>query len=340
MVLISNIGTTRILVADLSYVGTARRAVKQFAEEAGLRGEPLEKLSILASELATNLAKHAESGGELIVNNISQGENIAVQLISVDRGPGIEDIDSALIDGVSGTHTLGCGLGAMRRLSDLFEVKSTPGKGTIIVSTIYQCKKNKIGCTINRLNIGYISVPHPRETRCGDCVSVAESDDLSSILVVDALGHGCDAAAVSDTASRTFQESPFDNVKGLLQRIHGALQGSRGAAVGIAQIDRCSQKLSFVGVGNISVRIFSKYNTKGFPSTCGIVGGQMGSVHEYSYDWDSNSVLLMYSDGIKSSAQCEFGKLDSPTMSAAEIHRDFARLNDDMTVLVAMNRRD
>jgi anti-sigma regulatory factor (Ser/Thr protein kinase) len=330
----------RIFVNDLSYVGTARRAVKQFAEESGLTGEPLEKLGILASELATNLAKHAADGGEIIVNNISAAENKAVQLISVDRGPGIADIDAALKDGVSETQTLGCGFGALRRLSDAFELNSVPGQGTIIVCTVYQCNKKKIGCRDGLLGIGYLSVPHPKEMRCGDSVSFAESKDVSSILVVDALGHGCEAADVSELASRTFQDSPFDSSKTLLERIHKALNGTRGAVLALAQIFPRDGQLKFLGVGNISAQILSRYTSKGCASSCGIVGGQMASYTEHTHDWDSNSALLMYSDGIKSSLKIDLSRGLSPVMLAAQVYRGFSRQNDDATVLIATNKRE
>ena len=52
--------------------------------------------------------------------------------MSVDKGPGIEDVSRALADGTSSTRSMGVGLGAIQRLSDAFDLYSIPGSGTVI----------------------------------------------------------------------------------------------------------------------------------------------------------------------------------------------------------------
>src|SRR5688572_23924618 len=117
MVLMKDSLCQRIVVADHSYVGSARRTIKELATAAGLTGEPLDRLSLISSELATNLAKYATNGGELIFS-ASAESNADVMIWSVDKGPGIANLEEALVDGNSTSDTLGAGLGSLRRLSD------------------------------------------------------------------------------------------------------------------------------------------------------------------------------------------------------------------------------
>src|SRR5215813_10371471 len=116
MVLTANTSTVRICVNDDSYVGTARRAVRERAAEIGLTGTALDRLDILSTEMASNLCKYADRGREILVNDASVGDAKAATLVSIDRGPGIADLDQALVDGVSTKQTLGAGLGSIKRL--------------------------------------------------------------------------------------------------------------------------------------------------------------------------------------------------------------------------------
>ena len=52
-----------------------------------------------------------------------------------DTGPGIADIDRALIDGYSTYNGLGMGLPGARRLMDEFTIVSEVGRGTTVTMT-------------------------------------------------------------------------------------------------------------------------------------------------------------------------------------------------------------
>lgn len=342
MVLTPGKSSLRIFVADLSYVGTVRRAIREKAAEAGLTGEPLERLSILSTELATNLAKHAGAGGEIFFFDESTETSIVVRLLAIDRGPGIDNIDEALQDGVSRKNTLGGGMGALRRLSDSVEISSVPGKGTVIQCLLSQSAQGRTKLDaaqkLQALEIGFISVPHPAETACGDGFAAVLIDKMASILVIDGLGHGEGAAEASRRAVELFRQSPFDTPTSLVSRIHSQLATTRGAALALAQIDLLSDRLTFVGVGNITARVYSRYSSFGCVSIQGIVGGALGNLKPYEYEWSPSSRLLMYSDGILSTAKLGERTISSANMTAAEIYRDFCRMNDDATVVVVKSK--
>jgi len=341
MVLTSDARTLSIRVEDESYIGAARRAVRDRAAEIGLTGAALDKIDVLSTEMATNLCKYATAGREILVNDATMGDARAVTVAAVDRGPGMADVSTALIDGVSAGHTLGAGLGSIRRLSESFEISSEVGKGTILISTVCQDERShKPAKRHAHFDLGWLSVPHPSETRCGDGISFCLSDRCVSLLLVDALGHGDGAADVSSRALSAFEKNTFEDAPALVQRIHTELSGSRCAALALVRIEQQANRLMFVGVGNITGRVYSYPSSTGCVSAQGTVGMRMGALMENAYEWAPGSILLMHSDGIKSSAAVESGKSGkSALMLAAQIYRDYNRANDDTTVAVIVDKR-
>ena len=70
----------------------------------------------------------------------------------------------------------------------------------------------------------------------------------------------------------------------------------------------------------------------------GTVGHQMQRVQEFTFPWNADSLLVMHSDGLKSSWDLErYPGIWSkhPGLIAAMLYRDFSRERDDVTVLVA-----
>src|SRR3982750_1231649 len=104
-----------IAIDDPSQIGEARRTAAAIATASGLTETEAGKLAIIATEAATNISKHA-TRGEIILRSLDAGGVRAVDLIAIDSGPGIADVDRALGDGFSTSGTSGHGLGAMARL--------------------------------------------------------------------------------------------------------------------------------------------------------------------------------------------------------------------------------
>ena len=339
MVLRAQTTNQRFFVRDHSYVGAARRGAREFAEGVGLVAEPLERLSLVVSELASNLSKHSQGGGEILVCDASDEFTKRVRVFAIDHGPGIDCIDEALQDGVSTTATLGGGFGAMRRLTESFELGSCLGQGTVVLATIAQTAAGKKQPGNENLELGFVCVPHPKESSCGDAVATKSSHEMLSIMLIDSLGHGEAASQVSQMASRVFLENAFMDLPQLLDLIQAELRGSRGAAIALTQIIPSAEKVLFLGVGNISSRIIQKYSTKGCSSVQGIVGGSMSSPKMMEYDWARGAALLMYSDGIKSAAQIKCCTANSANLLAAEVYRDYSRASDDASVVVVKDMR-
>lgn len=112
----------------------ARQAARQVAVGCGLRLVDQTKLITAASELARNAVVYG-GGGLMQWDVVHNGARKGVRLEFADEGPGIPDIDQALTDGWTSGKGMGLGLSGSRRLVDVFELDSAPGKGTRVTIT-------------------------------------------------------------------------------------------------------------------------------------------------------------------------------------------------------------
>ena len=108
-----------------------RQAVRARAVSAGFSLVEQTKLVTAASEIGRNTVDYG-GGGTLRIEVVANGRRRGVRLTFVDQGPGIADLTLAMKDGYTSGGGLGLGLGGAKRLSNEFEVRSTPGQGTVV----------------------------------------------------------------------------------------------------------------------------------------------------------------------------------------------------------------
>lgn len=108
-----------------------RQAVRARAVAVGFGLVDQTKIITAASEIARNTVDYG-GGGTLRIEALSNGSRRGVRLTFSDQGPGIPDLARAMTDGYSTGTGLGLGLSGAKRLSNEFDVKSAPGKGTTV----------------------------------------------------------------------------------------------------------------------------------------------------------------------------------------------------------------
>ena len=121
-----------IAVLHSGNVGAARRLCKALAKSIGFDPPACEEIALAATELGTNLIKHARNG-KLTLTPLADRGRAGLEIESRDSGPGIADVEEALGDRFSTAGTRGTGLGAVNRLMDEFDITSNRGRGTRIV---------------------------------------------------------------------------------------------------------------------------------------------------------------------------------------------------------------
>ncbi len=108
-----------------------RQQVRKAAEQARLGLVSQTKIVTAASEIARNALIYG-GGGECRIEQQIRDGRTAVCLTISDNGPGIEDLDKAMVDGYTSGNGLGLGLSGARRLVDDFVIRSEPGSGTVV----------------------------------------------------------------------------------------------------------------------------------------------------------------------------------------------------------------
>jgi len=213
------------LIDDGSKVGEARRAAQTLANfefDAELAG----KVAIAATELANNLLRHAGTG-ELLIQTLGADESTVIELLAIDRGPGMSDVSRCMADGYSTAGTPGTGLGAVRRLASEFDIHSVPGEGTIVMA--------RFGA-VRPLRYGAINIAMPGEIDCGDAWSIMGNANGTSVMVADGLGHGTFAAEAARACIAAFVSAPDDAPRDILQRANRSMSKTRGGAAAVARL--------------------------------------------------------------------------------------------------------
>jgi anti-sigma regulatory factor (Ser/Thr protein kinase) len=328
--------TAVVTIEDSSQVGLARRLATDSASRLGLPDELIGKLALIVTELGTNLIKHA-SGGQILFRALD-GEPTGVEILSIDKGPGIHNFNRAFEDGFSTAGSPGNGLGAVARLSAEHFCYSFPGRGTIIGARV---TSGGTPPDNQYFEVGAICCPIKGEEECGDSWVVIAGQTGIRAVVVDGLGHGPLAAEASEAAIRVARESPELGPADLIERASHALKATRGAALAVADIDRFGGTVRFAGVGNISGAIADQGKMRQMVSHNGTAGGQLRRLQEFTYPWTASSILLMHSDGLTARWSLDtYPELAAqhPSLVGGFLFRDFTRGRDDVTVLTVRNK--
>jgi anti-sigma regulatory factor (Ser/Thr protein kinase) len=329
-----------IPVPDASHIGEARRAVAMLSGRIGLDENAAGRVAIVATELATNVAKHG-NGGDLLARAIEN--DTGIELIAVDKGRGIADISQAMRDGFSSGGTSGHGLGAIERMSDLFDIYSPPGQGTVVVSRMLQLRAGTAGRgPADTLDLGVVCVAAPNERLSGDAWIVFDGERGPAMAIIDGLGHGEAAHEASQLGLEICRRHAGSPPTTLMALMHAGLRPTRGAAAAIAELDVSTRTVRLSGLGNISCSVVSPEGSKSLASMSGIVGHQGRRIQEFSTPFAPAATLVMYSDGIASRWRLDqYSGLRArhPAVGAGAVYRDQLRGRDDATIVVARLKR-
>lgn len=333
--------STVVPVEDESNVGGARRSAAALSARAGLGETERGTFAVIVTEAATNLARHAKEG-VVVMRIVGAPPTLGVELLALDRSPGIHDINRALTDGYSTTGTAGHGLGAIRRMASEFDVYSSPEGGTALLARVWPASHQRSRAA-NAYVDGVVCVPQAGEWNCGDAWSLIRTRDGVQAVVVDGLGHGAEAARAADEALRVVRECKGWSPARTIEAAHGPLRSTRGAALAVAEIFASERIVRFAGVGNISGTIVARGESKSLTSYNGTVGVALRKVREFTYTWSNESCLVMHSDGLTSRARPDaYPNLAErhPAIVAGVLFRDAYRGRDDATVLAVREWRE
>jgi anti-sigma regulatory factor (Ser/Thr protein kinase) len=320
-------------VADRSYFALLKKDIHALTIKAGFSQNKAGEVDIIVAELVSNLIKHG-NGGKLLVKLIKEQGIDGIELISIDDGIGIGDVNRMIADGVSTTNTLGHGLGAIKRLSDLFQVYSLKDWGSIFLSRVF---KEELPYQKKTTEIRSVVIAKPGEEQCGDAFYCKIGSETIRLFLGDGLGHGEEAALAVNTAIEAFKSSKEESPVEVIRELHKSVRKTRGLVGTVAVYVKSERCWRISGVGNIATRIMNGIDMKTNMSYNGIIGHNIpNTMKDHEIKVEKGQLLVLCSDGIKTKVDLQkypgILKYDLSVL-AAVIFKDYARLTDDMSVV-------
>jgi len=322
--------------ADRSYFAILKKDIHQLVASAGFSDAKAGKVDIIVAEMSSNLVKHA-GGGEILARITRINQQEAVELISIDNGPGMSEPERMLEDGISTTNTLGHGLGAIKRLADTFDLYSLRNWGTIVLARIYKEEPRPVLKRVP-VEIRSVVVAKPGEEVCGDGAYYSENGRSVKLFLGDGLGHGPEAHKAVQHAIRSVKLCPDEMPVDILRCVHVDVKRTRGLVGALAIYSFREKMWRICGIGNITTRVQQTLVPRNYLSYNGIIGLNIpGSMKEQTVPHQHGQIIVMCSDGIKSRWELQkytgIYRHDLSVLAAA-IYKDHARRTDDMSVLV------
>jgi anti-sigma regulatory factor (Ser/Thr protein kinase) len=325
--------------SDRSYFSILRKGIHKQALAAEFDEKKLAHLDLIVAEMTTNLTKHA-SEGEILCGIVGQGALQYIEIICIDEGPGIQDVENMLLDGVSTSSTLGHGLGSIKRMSDFFSIYSQKDWGTILVSRVY---KQVYKPNSQAISVTSLVVAKPTETLSGDASSYKISERYFKLLLMDGLGHGPDAHAAAMEGCHQFKLCSDHDPADIIRFMHEPLKKTRGGVGTVVVLDLTTGKYTLAGVGNISTKVVGASESKNVLSYNGIIGHNIPTdMISLEGDFKDLKFIILCSDGIKTRWDIsKYPKIQryDPILMAAAIYKDYARKTDDMSVVIIKTPR-
>lgn len=328
--------TATVDVTDRSDAVLAREETEQRASTAGFDETARAELEIVATELVTNLVKHAD-GGDLRLARITAGDRSGVRIESLDAGPGITDVREALADGASTVGSLGSGLGAVNRLVDELHIQPREGSavGTHVVADRWVRPRYR-STSPCPLAVGAASRPRSSGDPNGDAFVIKRWADNVLVGVIDGLGHGRPAHDAA-TVAKQYIETHFDRpLASIFRGVERACTGTRGVVLALARFNWDAEALTYASVGNIAYTVTAP-DSPHLVTRRGVLGRDSPEPVVTENRWKPGYDMAIYSDGLRSRWTLDDYDRTGDESASALAHRlltELGKADDDATVVV------
>jgi anti-sigma regulatory factor (Ser/Thr protein kinase) len=320
---------------DRSYFAILKKEIRVLAFSAGFSERKVGEIDIIVAEMVSNLVKHA-GGGTVLVKLIEEKGLQGIELISVDNGPGMTDITRMVSDGVSTKNTLGHGLGAMKRLSDVFQVYSAKDWGSVILVRVFEKTPSSFAKS-NVADFRSVVIAKPGETVCGDRFFSKTNEEHLMLLLGDGLGHGIQAGEAVSKAGEAFLNCDEIDPPQIIRFINDSVKKTRGLVAAVAVFTFSERKWRICGVGNISTKLCSMGSQKNYTPYNGIVGLNVpNTLNAIEVEHEKGLHIIMCSDGLKS----KWDLIKYPailrydlSIICSSLWKDHSRNTDDMSIM-------
>ena len=318
-----------VSILNAAAVDEVARHADGLASQVGLGDAARVRLARVVEGAGQHLLKHAGSG-ELFVGAAGDARRSGVQLLALDRGRGLGNGG----DAASGPQTRG--LRALQQTASTFDLYSA-GDGTVLAATVY-------ADGIEPLPVGGATVAAHGRLPSGDGWATWNAGALTSVFVCDGVGTGHDAAAASGAALSAFIQQAERSAQHVVESVHDALRGTRGASVALAELDYRTRTLRYCGLGGLGGSVLAPDGARQpLNAVTGIAGQVLRPLQVVTAPWTPGSVLVIHSNGL--SRHWSLSRYPGLATRRADVIagvllRDHKQTREDATVVVACNPAD
>jgi anti-sigma regulatory factor (Ser/Thr protein kinase) len=337
-----------IAITEEAHIGAAKRGIRRCVSEAGFTERQLAEIEIAVKEIGSNAVKFGQGTGQIFFGRTdSEIEPAGLEIVYVDKGPGIQDTSMAVEDGFTTAGTLGAGLGAIKRMADEFYIFSNvrsqsrrlPAYGRTTHGTVLvfrKCVDGPRAPTHQKALWGAMTRPASGFEENGDAYIIKRVGDRQLLTMIDGLGHGLGALQAAREAVATIESLAPQSLETIIKSTHEALRPTRGAVLGLAAIDCVTGQIEYAGIGNTDFRVLGGRSPMRLISLNGTLGSRLDRVKVFKEQLPKVATIIMSTDGIS-----ERWDVDSypgvlglhPQLLCAAVMRDYSRSNDDATIL-------
>jgi negative regulator of sigma-B (phosphoserine phosphatase) len=174
----------------------------------------------------------------------------------------------------------------------------------------------------------------------GDAYLVTSHPKGMLVVVIDALGHGPEAAAPAALAAAEVAKRPHESLPIIVQRCHEALLTTRGVVMSLASFDFAERAMTWVGIGDVAgVLVFGDPTANPSHTVLvhrgGIVGGRLPQQRPWVIPLSDGDTLIFATDGVQPGFEAGLVLHADPSRTANAILEKHSKGTDDALVLVA-----
>jgi anti-sigma regulatory factor (Ser/Thr protein kinase) len=316
-------------IKDESSVLYTRKKARAYCAALNFPIHDLDKLELIVSELGTNIFKYSKKGF-IQLKKLNYHGIEGLEILASSEGSSIIN----LIDYINAKpvinlkESLKAGLSSIYNLSDEFEyIHNEKGNHFIV-------RKWK---AFDKSNLRYSVVSRPKagEWVNGDNFFIKQLPYYSLFSVIDGLGHGTDANIASTEAGNLLKIYYYKPLDELMNILHSFLRATRGVVVSICKVYTLENRIEYVGMGNVEMRMYNHPDNPRLYNYNGTVGLNIEQFQVMKFNYQRGVTFVMFSDGIKEFVlPPEIIRLNSQQIVSFIID-NYSKESDDATILVA-----
>jgi len=312
-----------------------RERIRQQGRERNAPKDLVERIALIASELAHNHLAHAKLG-YISTRAVERNGVLGMEVVAADLGPGIER--PVPPDRRVSAGSLGEGLASVFRIADEVDFDSRVGEGACIIARKFST------ATAHVPDVAILGRPYPGEVISGDDGVFLQSEDGLLAAVCDGLGHGPEARRASNQAIESVCANRSLPLNEIALAVNKAVADTRGCVLSLARFRKSVSEVECVTFGDTHAHLYGPRNVHFFTPTPVVLRGAEIPKRRPGVETvpvESGTILLMFTDGLssKTSLKGQAVLLRQPAVAIAQhLIENNARATDDALVLVARIR--